>query len=579
MNSLQADKPVIHNSITEDMELLLDFAEEAREHMESAESGLLELETSPDSTDLLNSIFRAFHTLKGMAGFLNLNEIGTLAHAAENLLDGLRQGQLPLTSQRSDLILESIDHLKRMVPAALSAAEGKPLDAGKQTLEVLLSKLKTTMSQHEEEPRVEESKSAETVIDSPSTATESSSTKASTPTSDTIKISTDRLDRLINVAGELVIAQSMVAEEVGHKFAHEHTLNHKVNQQDKMIRELQELSMAMRMVPIQGVFQRMTRLVRDLSRQCGKKVNLVTKGAETELDRTIVDRIADPLIHMVRNSLDHGLEPPEQRLERGKDETGRLELRASHQSGQIVIEVEDDGRGLDRDKILAKAVGQQLVSPDVTLTDEEIFKLIFHPGFSTAEKVTSVSGRGVGMDVVKRNIEELHGKIDIQSTLGQGTLFAIRLPLTLAVMDGQIVRVGPEDYIIPISSIIHSFQPQAEQVSSVLKQGEISLDQGEILPVVRLHQLFQIPWTPKDLTQCLLVVVEDNGRRCGLLVEDLLGQQQVVIKALGGLGVVQGISGGAIMGNGRIRLILDIPALMDLSRKQERRCDEYNNMG
>ena len=574
MSQMQVDQTVVQEPRpmdNEDVELLLDFVEEAHEHMESAESGLLELENCPeDNTELLNRIFRAFHTLKGMAGFLNLDAIGTLAHAAENLLDGLRQGQLALTSQRTDLILESIDYLKRMIPTAPAVAEGRQAGESEDELEPFLDKLKNAVHSQEQDTTESTPSDKQTdVVDSSAqpNKVELAASKKTVANSDTIKISTDRLDRLINVAGELVIAQSMVAEEVTHKFASAHTLNHKVTQQNKMIRELQELSMAMRMVPIQGVFQRMTRLVRDLARQCGKKVNLVTKGSETELDRTIVDRIADPLIHMVRNSLDHGLEPPEQRMSLGKDETGSLELRASHQSGQIVIEVQDDGRGLDRDKILAKAVTQRLVGPDVNLSDEEVFKLIFHPGFSTAEKVTSVSGRGVGMDVVKKNIEELHGKIDIQSTPGQGTWFAIRLPLTLAVMDGQIVQVGPEQYIIPINSIIHSFQPNADQICSVLQQGQMSIAQGDILPVIHLHELFEISWSPEDLTQCLLVVVEENGRRCGLLVESLLGQQQVVIKALGGLGVVKGISGGAIMGNGRIRLILDIPALMELSRQ------------
>jgi len=268
------------------------------------------------------------------------------------------------------------------------------------------------------------------------------------PSDEKIKVSTARLDNLINMTGELVIAQLMVSEQVNARTSTDHTLNRKIGHQGKIIRELQELSMSMRMVPIASVFHKMARLVRDLSQKAGKNINFVTSGEETELDRSIVDKIADPLVHMVRNSTDHGVESAEDRVKAGKNPAGRIELRAFHQAGNIVIEIEDDGKGLDKDRVLKKAIDNGIVDPGQDLTDEEIFKLVFHAGLSTAQKITSVSGRGVGMDVVKKNIEALHGKIDISSTPGKGTTFTIRLPLTLAIIDGQIVTIGKGRYIL-----------------------------------------------------------------------------------------------------------------------------------
>jgi two-component system chemotaxis sensor kinase CheA len=327
------------------------------------------------------------------------------------------------------------------------------------------------------------------------------------------------------------------------------------------------LSMSMRMVPIHGVFQKMARLVRDLSRNAEKDVTFATQGEDTELDRSIVDKIADPLVHMVRNSVDHGVEPKAERVAAGKTPTGRVELRAFHQAGNIVIEIEDDGRGLNKDKILKKAIDNGIVEAGQELSDEEIFKLIFHAGLSTAEKITSVSGRGVGMDVVKKNIETLRGKIDISSTLGKGTVFTIRLPLTLAIIDGQIVSVGNDRYIIPINSIVRSLRPSAEQLSSVQNRGEMVMVRGQLLPLVRLYKLFNTVPATEDPTKSLLMVVEEDNNKCCLLVDELLDQRQVVIKSLGeGLGAARGVSGGAIMGDGRVSLILDIPSLMKLAR-------------
>jgi len=559
----------------EDVSLVIDFIAEGREHIESAEAGLLELESKPHDSEVINQIFRAFHTIKGMAGFLNLAEIGSLAHSAENLLDLARKGELLLAGANTDVVFESIDMLKKMfVELRESVESGKPVPAQK-LLPQLLAKLKAsaegqaiadslgTPQAREKDRKLDEI--LETQSDSP---TKDVSAKAKTHSDDEkIKVSTTRLDNLINMAGELVIAQLMVAEEVNTNLTVEHELGRKVAHQSKIVRELQELSMSMRMVPIQGVFQKMARLVRDLSRKAGKTINFTTLGEETELDRSIVDKIADPLVHMVRNSVDHGIESPQERAKTGKGPAGQIKLRAFHQAGDIVIEIEDDGKGLDKERILKKAIDNGVVKKEQELNDEEIFKLIFHAGLSTAQKVTNISGRGVGMDVVRKNIESLRGKVDISSTPGKGAIFTIRLPLTLAIIDGQVVKVGADRYIIPINSIVRSLRPTARQLSSVQNRGEMAMVRGELLPLVRLYRLFDAVPTTEDPTASSLVIVEENGRRCCLLVDELLNQQQVVIKSLGdGLGTVKGVSGGAIMGDGRVSLILDIPGLIELAQ-------------
>jgi two-component system chemotaxis sensor kinase CheA len=559
----------------EDVPLVLDFIAESGEHIESAEAALLELESKPDDDEVLNQIFRAFHTIKGMAGFLNLTDIGSLAHSAENLLDLARKGQLVLTGANMDLAFESIDMLKKMIAALKESIEtGKPAPKQKQ-LTALIEKLKTSVGAQGQASTIEttqaqrKDKELERQMGGPSEPkVEYAGGRARTQVNDEkIKVSTARLDNLINMAGELVIAQLMVAEEVKTNLASDHELSHKVVHQGKIIRELQELSMSMRMVPIQGVFQKMARLVRDLSQKADKTITFATLGEETELDRSIVDKIADPLVHMVRNSVDHGIEAPDDRRKVGKNTTGKIELRAFHQAGNIVIEIEDDGKGLNKDRILKKAIENGIVDAGQELSDEEIFRLIFHAGLSTAKKVTSVSGRGVGMDVVRKNIEALHGKVDITSAIGKGTIFTIRLPLTLAIIDGQVIAIGSERFIVPINSIVKTLRPTAGQLSTVHNRGEMVMVRGELLPLVRLYELLGAVPTSEDPTESLLVITEEDNRRACLLVDELLGQQQVVIKSLGeGLGKVIGLSGGAIMGDGRISLILDVPGLMELAQ-------------
>jgi two-component system chemotaxis sensor kinase CheA len=561
---------------SDDLALVQDFVTEARGHIESAEASILALDENPQNSEAINAIFRAFHTIKGVAGFLNLKQIGALAHSAENLLDLARQGTLSLSGDAVDVVLCAIDLMKVLVENVAKAAQGDmviPPDAG---LTSLLDRLAACVAGREPGPARETSRAAQSERESASGSGEPKSTSgepkptggpgAGSSGETSVRVSTERLDSLINTVGELVIAQAMVTQDAKALLAGNHRLARDLGHLGKITRELQELSMSMRMVPIHGVFQKMARLVRDLAKKTGKDIELSLVGGETELDRNLVEAITDPLVHMVRNAADHGIEMPDQRGQAGKPRAGTIELKAYHHSGSIVIEITDDGRGLNKAKILKKAVAAGIVPEGAELPESEIFKLIFHAGLSTAEKVTDVSGRGVGMDVVKRNVEALRGRIDITSVEGKGATFAIRLPLTLAVIDGLVVKVGASRFILPILSVEQSLRPKPEQLSSVQDQGEMCMVRQTILPLYRLHQLLDVVPTTEDPTKALVVIVQDENRRCCLLVDELLGQQQVVIKSLDeGVGRVRGVSGGAILGDGNVSLILDVPSLMDVA--------------
>jgi len=386
--------------------------------------------------------------------------------------------------------------------------------------------------------------------------------------SGSIRVGIDKVDALINMVGELVITQSMLGQ-LGEEFdmSRIEKLRDGLGQLERNTRELQESVMSIRMLPISFAFQRFPRMVRDLSQRLNKKIELKLSGEQTELDKTVMEKIGDPLVHLVRNAIDHGLEGSEERVAKGKPETGVVNLNAYHQGGNIVIEITDDGAGLDKDRILAKAKERGLIKDDEVPTDERICEMIFDAGFSTAEKVSDVSGRGVGMDVVKRNIKELGGTIDVKTKKDEGSTFTIRLPLTLAILDGQLIRVGEETYIIPLVSIIESLQVHLNNINAIAGQAELYKLREEYIPIVRLYDLFQVNPDSNDLTKGLLVVVEGDGQRAGLFVDDLLGQQQVVIKSLEtNFRRVDGVSGATILGDGTVALILDISGLIQLAR-------------
>jgi two-component system chemotaxis sensor kinase CheA len=386
--------------------------------------------------------------------------------------------------------------------------------------------------------------------------------------SSSIRVSIEKVDQLINLVGELVITQAMIEQRVDtlDPMVHQRLLN-SVSQLTRNTRDLQEAVMSIRMMPMDFVFSRFPRMVRDLATKLGKKVDFITNGAATELDKGLIERIVDPLTHLVRNSIDHGIEMPDVRRAAGKSDSGRLFLSASHQGGNIIIEVSDDGGGLNRERILAKAEQNGLAVSD-TMSDAEVWQLIFAPGFSTAEVVTDVSGRGVGMDVVKRNIEAMGGVVDIRSAKGFGTTISISLPLTLAILDGMSIRVGDEVYILPLGFVIESLQPAPEDVKEISGKGRVIKVRGEYLPLVPLYQMFDITPRFDDPCQGIVIIIETDGRKAGLFVDELVGQQQVVVKNLeSNYRKVAGISGATILGDGGVSLILDVAALIRSSRQ------------
>ncbi|MGC0796875.1 chemotaxis protein CheA [Pantoea agglomerans pv. betae] len=421
-------------------------------------------------------------------------------------------------------------------------------------------------------PVVEEVHTA-TVTELPVAAVKRESKRVAAPAksseSTSIRVAVEKVDQLINLVGELVITQSMLAQRSGEldPVAHGDLLN-SMGQLERNARDLQESVMSIRMMPMEYVFSRFPRLVRDLASKLGKEVELTLLGSSTELDKSLIERIIDPLTHLVRNSLDHGIETPEKRLVAGKVATGNLTLSAEHQGGNICIEVSDDGAGLNRERILAKALSSGLPVHE-NMSDEEVGMLIFAPGFSTAEQVTDVSGRGVGMDVVKRNIQEMGGHVEIASKQGKGTTIRILLPLTLAILDGMSVRVADEVFILPLNAVMESLQPRAEELKP-LAGGECVLEvRGEYLPLVELWNVFDVQDAKTEATQGIVVILQSAGKRYALLVDQLIGQHQVVVKNLeSNYRKVPGISAATILGDGSVALIVDVSALQSLNREK-----------
>ncbi|WP_315388597.1 chemotaxis protein CheA [uncultured Stenotrophomonas sp.] len=641
------------------------FFEESREGLDAMEAGLLALESGQQDAEIINSVFRAAHSIKGGAGTFGFDAIAGLTHVLETLLDELRAGKRALEGHAVDAMLSSVDVLRALLREAEhgQAADPAAVAAVKARLEAVLSgqtapstpaavaaKVDDTpeawqigftpapslfmsgndplriirelehlgslqvAARMERLPgfaqldpleahlawdlglvgKVPRSKIEDTfawVLDDceldirpaapPSLATEAPATPApSIPAAvvpaapaaaassgggqeaeTSIRVSVDKVDALINLVGELVITQAML-KQVSHALdpVHAEQLFAGLDLLERNTRDLQEAVIGVRMLPVDAVFRRFPRLVRDLSTRLGKHVRLRTIGEGTELDKGLIEKIADPLVHLVRNSIDHGLEMPDVRREAGKDETGTITLAASHQGGHIVIEVSDDGRGLNRDKILAKAHERGLAVPD-NPTDAQVWDLIFQPGFSTADAVTDLSGRGVGMDVVRRNIQALGGEVQLESRTGNGTRVLIRLPLTLAILDGMTVSVAGETVILPLAYVLEALQPKPEDVRSMAGEGRVLRVRGEYLPILSLSEYYGFGRRVGD--DSLVVVVEGDGQKIALEVDELVGQQQVVVKNIeNNYRRIGGVSGATILGDGRVALIVDIGGLV-----------------
>jgi two-component system, chemotaxis family, sensor kinase CheA len=603
-----ATAPAVTERDLEMVELFGDFVAESLEGLDRAEPILLAAEHGATDIEQVNALFRVFHTIKGVSGFLSVAEVTRLAHVTEALLEQVRQGKLELAREALDVVFESSATMRRTLELLRTTVpQGLP-DPTDPTLPALVARIEratagsgttsepenhwirpksrrpslpTTKELHSLRPYARGSRIPLSDGETEAPVKPRRSLRARAPQAadggparlrDTVKVDLERVDSIVEMVGELIIVESMVvnAPELAHLSSSK--LRNYLSQMTKISRDLQNASMRMRMVPVSGVFRKMARLVRDLSRKTGKQVEFVQVGEATEMDRSMVERIEDPLVHMMRNALDHAVEPPEERRTLGKATTATIQLSASHEGGSVAISLHDDGRGLSREKILKKARERSLIpGSGETLTDQEVYALIFAPGFSTASQVTEISGRGVGMDVVKRSVEDMRGRVLVDSKLGAGTTFKLILPLTLAIIDGMLVASGDERYIIPSLSIVESLQPAADMVHVAGDGTEIIAVRGEILPLLRLGSLFAVQ-SPRHLAeQSLCVILESAGRKLGLLVDDILTQQQVVIKPLGeGLGNVELLAGAAILPDGRVGLIINVERLSGLSGRRRR---------
>ncbi|OAM88657.1 chemotaxis protein CheA [Termitidicoccus mucosus] len=558
----------LHIDLEENGELLAEFHAEALDHLMQIEASLLTLDSAPQDRPALDSLFRSFHTIKGVSGFLHLTPMHTLTHEVESLLDLIRMGKRRLTPTIITEILRSRDAVQGMVRQIAIALEQGRVSTEIVKVSHLIGAVRRLASGAEDagpadagqKPKPDENASASAA--EPAAADAGGRSGSASGAASTVRVNTEKLDALMDVVGELVIVQSQL-QESSRAFGEDGSpLARNLGQLHRITKDIQETVMSLRMVPVKPMFQRMGRLVRDLCRACDKRARFVTSGEETEIDRTVVEEITDPLVHMVRNALDHGLEPEAGRVAAGKDPTGTLTLEAYHEGSSLVIELQDDGRGIDPEKILAKAKAKGLVAEGATLAREEIINLIFHAGFSTAEKVTSVSGRGVGMDVVKRNIEKLRGTIQIESEVGRGSTFRVRLPLTTAIIDGLLVRVGADHFILPSTMVQMALRPSRSALSTIQGQGETLDHRGKFLPLHRLHRRFGILEAVEDPSAGIVVIVENAGRSFALLVDELINKQEVVVKNLGSfLQSIPGVAGGAILGDGNIALILDPSSL------------------
>jgi len=551
-------------NLANDRDLLREFIDESREHLLIVEQGVLVLEKKPTDSDTLHAVFRAFHTFKGGSGFLNLVPINRLAHELESLLDRSRQGRLAINAEVINLILQGGDTLKRFVQEIeLQVGDQKPMQPILVPIQGLLRQIQDLLQRDAAKTTIRSSSADAPAQEIP--ATDAGTINSVKSITGIVKVDTSKLDSLVDLVGEMVIAQSLVAQDPDLQTLASPQLSRHLAQLGRTTAELQKMAMSLRMVPIGSLFQKMNRLVRDLALKAGKQVELTFDGEETELDRNIIEELDAPLVHMLRNAVDHGIERPAVRLEAGKTACGTVHLRAFHQGGNIVIEIQDNGAGLNKERIRTKGVEAGLIQPDEILADKDIFNLIFAPGFSTAEKITEISGRGVGMDVVRRNIGNLRGKIEIESPPGQGTTFSLHLPLTLAIIDGLLISVGGQRFILPTLSVRESFRPSAAMLSTVCGRGEMVNVRGRLCPLLRLHEYFGLEAKTTDPTQAIVVVLESNHEDRCVLVDQLLGKQEVVIKSLGAMfKQVPAVAGAAILGDGRVGLILDVNALVHL---------------
>jgi two-component system chemotaxis sensor kinase CheA len=587
------DPELITQTLKEDPELVQGFIEESEENLQMIENGLIELENAPDDLSLVDTIFRPFHTLKGVAGFLNLSDVNALAHSYENLLDDARKGELEFNEDIAEAVFEGIDALRVMVGALAESKKKEEYVPHGLDLEYFADMIASIRNDEEfvreaptQQQQAEDTNKSADADGKKAAKTKSKQKKGKKKRSfdpsdaskalgnieSSVRVSTGKMDTLLDLVGELVVTQNMVMQNEEIQHSGNKRLQQDIGQLKRITTNLQDLSMSLRMVPIKDTFQKMHRIVRDLARKSGKKIVLEINGEDTEIDRNMVDELYEPLVHMIRNNCDHGLETPEERRMAGKPETGKISLNAYYKGGLVVIEVSDDGRGIDAEKIRQRAIEKGVISADEELSESQILNLIFTSGFSTRDDITDVSGRGVGMDVVRKVIERLRGSIEIKTKQGKGTTFSLRLPLTLAIIDGVVVRIGNERYIIPTTAIKESLVAPDGSYNKIVGKGETVFIRDRVVPLLRVDQFFDIDNSVQDVTEGILIVVENDNREAALLVDEMLDKQEIVIKSLGeGLNKIKGLAGGAIMPDGSVGLIIDVPTLLPKSKMSFKR--------
>jgi len=562
-------------------EILESFLIETKEILEKLDLDLMELEKKPDDIELLNQIFRSFHTIKGTSGFFGLIKLTAVTHKCEDILNKLRKGEAQLNSDIMDAILISYDKIKELhVCIETNFNEDVDIEKVIMVLSNVIGNMEKVnieeMTLFEDETKVaeeslDENKENEKTENEPTVAQiVETKTKSVKQTDNSIRVDVERLDELLTIVSELVLGRNRLAqvnsefalEQEGTKFSRE--FSDATKQIDLMTNELQLVVMKTRMIKIGKIFNRFPRVVRDLSKETGKNVQLVLKGEETELDKTLIEEINDPLVHLVRNSIDHAIELPEERKLSGKDTTGTITLSAQHEGNHIIITVEDDGRGIDPEIIKEKAISKGILTKEKAneLSQNDILNLIFLPGFSTAKVVTNISGRGVGMDVVKTNVTKLRGIISIESKVGFGTKIVIKLPLTLAIIPGMIVKVNNASLVIPLNSVIEALRIQPDNIKT-LNGREVIKIRDTIIPLIDVNELFFTQKNNNSKIWQYVVVVGIAEKRFGIKVDELIGQKEIVIKSLGNyLGTIEGIAGSTIMGDGTVVVILDIGELI-----------------
>ncbi len=568
---------VLDDIISPDM--MDQFVSTASELLETAEKNLLYLENEPKDKDKIRETFQAIHSLKGNAGFMGLSPIEEIAMEIETILDAVRNEELDIDSSIVSVLLGNLEQIRKLIAEAEAKIEELSEGGEEETKEEVP---KEKEQEKKEAPAKVEEKKAEEVGKevaktkeeaSPQPAKKEPTPKKSKPPSvpkmqrKDIRVETKKIDMLFDMVGELITIEAMVTGNPDLEGLNLPNFQKSASMLNKITRELQEISMSIRMMPLEGLFFKMKRLVRDVSLKMKKKVNLIVSGEETEMDKNVIDEISDPLVHILRNAVDHGIEPPEERIAAGKPEEGTVKLSAKYEGNEILIIIEDDGKGIDREAVLRKAEEKGLLkAPPEEMSDRDVFQLIFEPGFSTAKVVTDISGRGVGMDVVRKNIEKLRGKVTVDSVYGKGSTFTLRIPLTLAIMEAMILRIGKDKYATPLLAVRETFRPSSEQIATTMDGLEIIKVREEVLPIIRLYDLLGIKPDSENFEDGIFIIVDSGEKSVCLFVDEIIGQQQAVIKGLSDyIGKVPGLTGCMILGDGSIGLILDIEGIIEMS--------------